>query len=582
MSTSGSCILSSEFEILLQKLREAHDSQVADLQAQLRSANGSKSQRPQALKLTSHSEIMSPTLGPTGSAPTDVQTPSLESGPLDAFSPREPPMIFEGPKPVEAQRIESSSKGGVPCYDSSSGLRPKTPEGGSKEVSRKPFFGSSAASDGSTRRFSLELKDPKMKRFAEALGELDEEDNVAGGCEPIKSIVNHSAFEMIFAALILVNSLIFAFEVQMKGWDNGAKDGFTRSKFTYGDKEPWQSVLDVLDMAGKFIGAAFVVEVVLKAIGLGRRKFAKDWWNWFDTMVVTCWVLEDISGALDLPLNARALRAFRLLRLLRVLRLLRTIQLFDSLYLLNAALQGSIAVLTWSLIYLAVVQITLALLLTEGIHTFYLERSDAPLEERQQVYTYFGTASRATLTMFEMTLANWPPVCRVMAENVSEWWVLFALFHKLTLGFAVIGIINGVVMQETFKAAAQDSNVMIRDRQRQLERIGSSLRNVFVCADEGKDGHLTVEEFSNLCSNPVLSLWLSSLGLNTKDAVKVFHLLDDGDGLLTADELVEGVDRFRGVASGIDLHLHVQDLHEKLIVLNAQHSKALRSMEQRV
>lgn len=38
------------------------------------------------------------------------------------------------------------------------------------------------------------------------------------------------------------------------------------------------------------------------------------------------------------------------------------------------------------------------------------------------VYTYFGTFSRSLLTMFEITLANWPPVCRALTENVTAPW----------------------------------------------------------------------------------------------------------------------------------------------------------------
>eukprot|EP00971_Amphidinium_carterae_P103004 2038756-Amphidinium_carterae.1 len=33
-------------------------------------------------------------------------------------------------------------------------------------------------------------------------------------------------------------------------------------------------------------------------------------------------------------------------------------------------------------------------------------------EARMAVYEYFGTFSRSLLSLFEMTLANWPPVAR--------------------------------------------------------------------------------------------------------------------------------------------------------------------------
>ena len=102
-------------------------------------------------------------------------------------------------------------------------------------------------------------------------------------------------------------------------------------------------------------------------------------------------------------------------------------------------------------------------------------------------------------SLFELTLANWPPVCRLLVEEaggvafrkgalgdrsgivagqrncsflefrkspnnpprnfskcarqlsrdmseVSEWWLVACLLHKLTMGFAVIGVINAVLM----------------------------------------------------------------------------------------------------------------------------------------
>ena len=37
-------------------------------------------------------------------------------------------------------------------------------------------------------------------------------------------------------------------------------------------------------------------------------------------------------------------------------------------------------------------------------------------------------------------------------RSAKEFWVPVCLVHKLTMGFAVVGVINGVLMQETFKA----------------------------------------------------------------------------------------------------------------------------------
>mmetsp|Transcript_20063 Transcript_20063/g.46136 ORF Transcript_20063/g.46136 Transcript_20063/m.46136 type:complete len:181 (+) Transcript_20063:386-928(+) len=98
---------------------------------------------------------------------------------------------------------------------------------------------------------------------------------------------------------------------------------------------------------------------------------------------------------------------------------------------------------------------------------------------------------------------------------------------------------------------------------------------VFNSANASKDGHLTIDEFVKMCDDPVLQLWLSAIGLSTTDAAKVFYLIDDGDGKISAEELVEGVDRFRGVASGIDLHLLVYDMDDRVHRMFAEQAMQL-------
>jgi len=39
----------------------------------------------------------------------------------------------------------------------------------------------------------------------------------------------------------------------------------------------------------------------------------------------------------------------------------------------------------------------------------------------------------------------------MLPKNSKEFWMPVCLIHKLTMGFAVVGVINGVLMQETFK-----------------------------------------------------------------------------------------------------------------------------------
>eukprot|EP00929_Paragymnodinium_shiwhaense_P036201 TRINITY_DN19430_c0_g1_i3.p1 TRINITY_DN19430_c0_g1~~TRINITY_DN19430_c0_g1_i3.p1 ORF type:complete len:160 (-),score=48.74 TRINITY_DN19430_c0_g1_i3:508-987(-) len=150
----------------------------------------------------------------------------------------------------------------------------------------------------------------------------------------------------------------------------------------------------------------------------------------------------------------------RLGKLLRMLRLVRAIRGFDSLYLLTTTLRGSGSALLWSVLLLLLVQAMIAFILCQMLMQFYKDESN-PYEDRREVFQYFGTFTRAMLTMFELTLGNWVPVSRVLMEKVSEWYFFFTLFHKCVIGFAVVNVINGVFLQKTFAVAAADDHIMM-------------------------------------------------------------------------------------------------------------------------
>merc|ERR1711871_543940 len=100
-----------------------------------------------------------------------------------------------------------------------------------------------------------------------------------------------------------------------------------------------------------------------------------------------------------------------------------------------------------------------ALIICQCLESFYFNDPAVAIEYRQDLYIYFGTFSRSLFTMFELTFANWPPVSRLLMEQVHSSFMVITILYKLTFGFLVLGVINGVVMQETFKAAAADDNI---------------------------------------------------------------------------------------------------------------------------
>merc|ERR1712125_100843 len=127
--------------------------------------------------------------------------------------------------------------------------------------------------------------------------------------------------------------------------------------------------------------------------------------------------------------------------------------------------------------------------------------------------------------MFELTLANWPPVARLLMENISEWFMFFALAHKLIIGFAVVNVINGVFMQKTFQVASGDDQIMLSEKERGASMHRKKMTRLFNRGDLDRNGLLDSHEFAELLSDPVLRRWLSSMDLQINDAEGVFQLI---------------------------------------------------------
>merc|ERR550537_870350 len=113
---------------------------------------------------------------------------------------------------------------------------------------------------------------------------------------------------------------------------------------------------------------------------------------------------------------------------------------------MTSALRGMGMVVTWGVALLTLILITCALVLTLVLHATYFNVdlktttfTSIELEEYMKVYEYFGTFTRCLLSMFEITLANWPPVARLLIEEVSEYLLPLCLAHKLLFGFALVG-----------------------------------------------------------------------------------------------------------------------------------------------
>jgi len=362
--------------------------------------------------------------------------------------------------------------------------------------------------------------------------------------------------ELTLSFLIVCNAVIICLESQYHGLEVGFILQYP------GRPQPavdtWPGAETIFDIADWIFGLLFLIEFMLKFVVWSYTYF-NDGWNVLDFLCVASFLVDKVVLAYD-TFNATPLRLLRLFRLARLVRLIRFLEHLEALYVMTTAIGGLSRTLGWAIFLLTVMLLTCDLFLVQLLQATYFsdvnpsEFTNAQLERHQEMYEYFGTSTRCMLSMFEITLGNWPPIARLLCEEVSEWFTLLCLVHKLTLGFAVLGVINGVILQETFKVAQTDDIIMLRHKKKATQAMKAKMDKLFQAMDSDNDGKVTEMEFLQMCEYPDVKIWLSSLDIETDDLPTLFQLCDiNHNGNLSLEEVVTRLPRIKGSARSIDV-----------------------------
>ncbi|CAE7904191.1 unnamed protein product [Symbiodinium sp. KB8] len=207
----------------------------------------------------------------------------------------------------------------------------------------------------------------------------------------------------------------------------------------------------------------------------------------------------------------------------------------------------------WAMIFLGLFIVAGGILLGGLLHGFTVDpTADADLQ--LWTWRHYGTASRAIYTMFEITFAgSWPLYARPVIEDIAVGYSLFFVAYIVFVVFAVIRVISAIFLKETLDAAQNDAQLVVREKAKASQEYIKRLNKVFRTMDVSQDGVVSKDEFLQLCQDPTIRSYMTSLDVDVNDGSHLFKLLDDGDGNLTYDEFIAGMMRFKGSAKAIDV-----------------------------
>lgn len=363
----------------------------------------------------------------------------------------------------------------------------------------------------------------------------------------LRRFINGNTFECVTGAIILANTFMMALQAQYAGLDLG--HSIRPGTHPRPAKEAWPGADTAFFILDTAFNVLFTIELLLRLYAHTFQSIVSPW-MWFDTIIVVLGNVETLTDGGGIGIDPTMMRLVRLVRLVRLLKVFKAMSEFDSLFLLLKSISASIDALIWSLLILFFVQAGSALFLCQMLSADMENNDDDSV--RDGLFMYFGTFSRAMMTMFEITLANWVPTCRFLMENIHEAYFLFYLMYRCMFCFAVLKVIAAVFISETNRVLACDVELTLMKAAREKAEFTRKLLAILHDMDDDGNGTVTFSEVEVFLQDPDTPLLLTTVGFDRDDVKKVFMLTQE-DGSVNIEKFVANFLELKGQSKTVDL-----------------------------
>lgn len=327
----------------------------------------------------------------------------------------------------------------------------------------------------------------------------------------------------------------------------------------------------------------FILEVIIRLRVTGIREFfTKDnWmWNWCDLSLVFISIFElgYTSFGTSSTSGRSPLSTLRAIKIIRVVRLFRLFRYFPQLAKLALMVADSVRQLLWALVMFILISYVWAVTLTEGC-TDWLKLyvnvtdgdaavarqiEDSQIDGLKEVHRFFGSLDRSIYTLFQVSLGgvSWHQVTD--AVGYVDWFSFMLLFaYVIFTILALMNVFTGVFVDKAVQNSKKQRKSQIEEAMDKKRTILDQIVEFFVATDVNGDGTISADEIHSLLHDPVMSAYFDMIGFRPGDAKLVAELLDhDNSGDISLHEFINGCERLRGDAKGIDIHLLLMECYQ--------------------
>eukprot|EP00928_Gymnodinium_smaydae_P064579 TRINITY_DN4786_c0_g2_i1.p2 TRINITY_DN4786_c0_g2~~TRINITY_DN4786_c0_g2_i1.p2 ORF type:complete len:307 (+),score=66.22 TRINITY_DN4786_c0_g2_i1:1097-2017(+) len=216
----------------------------------------------------------------------------------------------------------------------------------------------------------------------------------------------------------------------------------------------------------------------------------------------------------------------------------------------------------WSMLLLFMLELIAAIFLAQLLQST-ISDPFVELAERQMLWRHFGTWINSMVSIFEITMAPGGFLrYREIIWEVHAGVYLFVMLYVCVVTFAIIRVMTSLFLKATLESCEKEEEFAAKLKNEERLHYADYLRTL---VDVDGSGGLTFEELELLTELPQMQPWLLEIGLEAKEANRLFRALQRNGQEVRFADFVGALAQMRGNIRPCD---HVVMLHELESVLD--------------